>query len=239
MKKRICFLLAIVMASGSLTACGSKITVTSEQNDLLAEYAAGVMLKYSFENEWNYNKVRQAKKGIISNTTGTTGATTPEITKPSQSQTTTQSPQQSTKYDPMALIVEGLGITGCTVNYIDYVVADKYPEDGVLSMPSPDGKKLVVLKFNITNTSGRDLQLNTTNNSLAMKLIVNNGSPVSENISILNNDIINISNLNLTANASKEVVAIFAVDKDTASEMNSIVLSTAISGGKNATFTIK
>ena len=80
MKKLVTVCMGVAMAL-SITGCGDKVTLTEEQNDLIAEYVAGVMLKHSYENEWNYQKLNIAQntytsKGSMSNnkTAATTNA---------------------------------------------------------------------------------------------------------------------------------------------------------------------
>ena len=59
MKKILVCLLTGIFAV-SLVGCGADdITLDSRQNDLIAEYIAGEMLKFSYDNEWKYTKVRQ------------------------------------------------------------------------------------------------------------------------------------------------------------------------------------
>ena len=60
MKKILAICLGAAIAI-TATGCGDKVTLTEEQNDLIAEYVAGVMLKHSYDNEWNYQKLDIAK----------------------------------------------------------------------------------------------------------------------------------------------------------------------------------
>ena len=50
MKKSIAVLLVCLLLT-SLAGCGDDITLDKRENDLVAEYIAGVMLKYSYDNE--------------------------------------------------------------------------------------------------------------------------------------------------------------------------------------------
>ena len=51
MKKVITGLLVLLCIS-ALTGCGKDdVTLTNEDNDLVAEYIAGTLLKYSYDNE--------------------------------------------------------------------------------------------------------------------------------------------------------------------------------------------
>ena len=38
----------------ALSGCGDKVSLTNEQNDMIAEYVAGVLLEHSYDNEWKY-----------------------------------------------------------------------------------------------------------------------------------------------------------------------------------------
>ena len=100
MKKILAICLGAAIAI-TATGCGDKVTLTEEQNDLIAEYVAGVMLKHSYDNEWNYQKLDIAKntynsKGSINNsaatnnTVGSTQASTVLSQPAAQSQTTQQ-----------------------------------------------------------------------------------------------------------------------------------------------------
>ena len=65
MKKVITGLLVLLCIS-ALTGCGKDdVTLTNEDNDLVAEYIAGTLLKYSYENEWKYQKLNSAQNGAV------------------------------------------------------------------------------------------------------------------------------------------------------------------------------
>ena len=82
MKKVITGLLVLLCIS-ALTGCGKDdVTLTNEDNDLVAEYIAGTLLKYSYDNEWKYQKLNSAQNG--GGTTSSSG-----IQKPSQTQSAT------------------------------------------------------------------------------------------------------------------------------------------------------
>ena len=82
MKKVITGLLVLLCIS-ALTGCGKDdVTLTNEDNDLVAEYIAGTLLKYSYDNEWKYQKLNSAQNG--GGTISSSG-----IQKPSQTQSAT------------------------------------------------------------------------------------------------------------------------------------------------------
>lgn len=75
----------------TVTGCGNNVTLNKEENDLVAEYIAGVMLKHSYENQWEYQKLEAAKKQNADNEkkTGTGSSTTNKntVSKPTQAAT--------------------------------------------------------------------------------------------------------------------------------------------------------
>ena len=59
--KKIFTVAGVLLCCISLAGCGKNdISLTTEQNDLVAEYIAGTLLKYSYENEWKYQKLNSA-----------------------------------------------------------------------------------------------------------------------------------------------------------------------------------
>ena len=53
----------------TVTGCGSNVTLNTEQNDMVSEYIAGVLLKHSYENQWEYEKLAAAKNRVRARTT--------------------------------------------------------------------------------------------------------------------------------------------------------------------------
>ena len=238
------------------TGCASNVTVTTEQNDLIAEYVSGVLLKYSFEDEWQYTKLNKAKNGASSSTPSTTsssnnttaskanstnsatssGTVTNTATSSANStNSTTSSVSTSTTSDPMAMIVEGLGLKGASISYTNYVVGPTYPQgDLILTVPASTGQKVVAIEFEISNPTATAIVCNTVSNKLTMKLLVNNQAGISESYTILKNDLINMNNITINPGATYKVAAIFMVSDSSASSISSLSISVAVNGGSAA-----
>jgi len=247
------------------TGCGSSVTVTTEQNDLIAEYVAGVLLKYSFEDEWQYSKIKKVQNGTSTSTTSTvksstnttaskanatnvattSGNSTISTTasgnsvstatsgiKPTNS--TTSSVSDSTS-DPMAMIIEGLGLNGASISYMNYVIGATYPQENlVLCVPASNGQKVVAIEFEISNPTATAIVCNTVTNKLAMKLLINNEAGIPETYTILKNDLINLKNLTIKPGETYKAVAIFMVSDSKASSISSLSISVAINGASAA-----
>jgi len=245
------------------TGCASSVTVTTEQNDLIAEYVSGVLLKYSFEDEWQYTKVKKAINGNSISTSSTTNTSTSTsaskanstnsatlstnstnnttntaTTSANSTNSTTNSATTSitsTTSDPMALIIEGLGLKGASISYTKYVVGATYPQgDLILCVPATPGQKVVAVEFEISNPTATAIVCNTVSNKLAMKLLINNEAGIPETYTILKNDLINLTNITINPSSTYKAVAIFMVSDSSASSISSLSISAAVNGGSAA-----
>lgn len=238
MKKVITGLLVLLCIS-ALTGCGKDdVTLTNEDNDLVAEYIAGTLLKYSYDNEWKYQKLNTAQKTGVTTTAGTNSSTQ----TPSQSQSVnSHKPSASNaagtaSTDLMGNLPAVLGLNGVTVRYKDYVTGSAYPLDDYVSVPAQQGYKVVAVELTLTNTSGQAVTLNSSGN-VTFKLEVG-GTGVGNYASILKNDITALKNVSLAAGASKDVVVLFQVKESDASSVAGSSMTATSSGTSLGSLTI-
>lgn len=242
MKKFLTGLL-VLLCMAALTGCGKNdISLTNEENDLVAEYIAGTLLKYSYDNEWKYQKLNTAQKTGVTTTAGTNSSTqTPTQSQAGNSQKPTASSSSAasttasasgkagtTSTDLMGSLPSALGLSGVTVKYKDYVTGSSYPSDAYVSVPAQSGCEVVAVELTLTNTSGQAVTLNSSGN-VTFKLEVG-GTVVSNYASILKNDITTLKNVSLAAGASKDVVILFQVKESDASSV-AVASMTATSSG--------
>lgn len=242
MKKVITGLLVLLCIS-ALTGCGKDdVTLTNEDNDLVAEYIAGTLLKYSYDNEWKYQKLNSAQNG--GGTISSSG-----IQKPSQTQSaitghnntiqTTKASGNSANAsaDLLTELPTALGFNGVTLTYKDYTVGNQYPADNyVVSVPSQTGCKVVAVEMTLTNTSGSTVNL-TSSGGVVLKLTAGS-TAVSNYASMLKNDITTLKNVSLAAGESKEVVVLFQVKESDANSLAGLVMSATSSGTSLGSLTI-
>lgn len=249
MKKVITGLL-VLLCMAALTGCGKNdISLTNEENDLVAEYIAGTLLKYSYGNEWKYQKLNTAQKKGTTATTGTGSSTqTPTQSQAGNSQkpsasaaattasTTTSGMSGTTSTDLLGSLPTALGLNGVTVKYKDYVTGSSYPSDAYVSVPAQSGYKVVAVELTLTNTSGQAVTLNSSGN-VTFKLEVG-GTGVANYASILKNDITTLKNVSLAAGASKDVVILFQVKESDVSSVAGASMSATSSGTSLGSVTI-
>lgn len=250
MKKVITGLL-VLLCMAALTGCGKNdISLTNEENDLVAEYIAGTLLKYSYDNEWKYQKLNTAQKTGVTTTAGTNSSTqTPTQSQAGNSQKPTASSSSAasttasasgtagtTSTDLMGSLPSALGLSGVTVKYKDYVTGSSYPSDAYVSVPAQSGCKVVAVELTLTNTSGQAVTLNSSGN-VTFKLEVG-GTGVGNYASILKNDITALKNVSLAAGASKDVVVLFQVKESDASLVAGSSMTATSSGTSLGSLTI-
>lgn len=251
MKKVITGLL-VLLCMAALTGCGKNdISLTNEENDLVAEYIAGTLLKYSCDNEWKYQKLNTAQKTGVTTTAGTNSSTqTPTQSQAGNSQKPTASSSSAastatvsasgtagtTSTDLMGSLPSALGLSGVTVKYKDYVTGSSYPSDAYVSVPAQSGCEVVAVELTLTNTSGQAVTLNSSGN-VTFKLEVG-GTGVVNYASILKNDITALKNVSLAAGASKDVVVLFQVKESDASSVAGSSMTATSSGTSLGSLTI-
>ncbi|MED9972029.1 MAG: hypothetical protein UE790_05305 [Lachnospira sp.] len=251
MKKFLTGLL-VLLCMAALTGCGKNdISLTNEENDLVAEYIAGTLLKYSCDNEWKYQKLNTAQKTGVTTTAGTNSSTqTPTQSQAGNSQKPTASSSSAastatvsasgtagtTSTDLMGSLPSALGLSGVTVKYKDYVTGSSYPSDAYVSVPAQSGCEVVAVELTLTNTSGQAVTLNSSGN-VTFKLEVG-GTGVVNYASILKNDITALKNVSLAAGASKDVVVLFQVKESDASSVAGASMTATSSGTSLGSLTI-
>ncbi len=230
MKKILVCLLTGIFAI-SLVGCGENdITLDSRQNELIAEYIAGEMLKFSYDNEWQYTKVRTALNKYESNGTSynpiaptqqasVTGNSTTATTKAGT--TTTASSSSVTgatvSTDVYQALANAFGITGAGISVKDCTSGTRYPmEEYAVCISAKDGYKVVAVEFNIKNNSSSELTLNTASSGVTMKADIG-GKNIIQTASMLNNDIISLKDIRVAAGSTYTAVACFQVPESSAS----------------------
>ena len=176
----ITMLCSVVMLAG----CGNAIPeLTEEQYDLVVEYAAGTLLKYDKNNEnrlIELSELEEAERAAIAKAAVQESASQAEE---SEKQAGEQAEDvklidNTQPQEPIyASIEEFLQLEQVTFKYTGCEIADEYPnheqgEEFFFVMSATEGKKLLVLKFQVDNTSGADVELNMNQLGTRFKIAV-------------------------------------------------------------------
>ncbi len=220
----------------ALSGCGDKVSLTNEQNDMIAEYVAGTLLKHSYDNEWKYTKLNSAEAsknstkattaaGTVKQTTAVGSATGSAATTAASGTTTTKTTTATTTASSLS---EALGLSGVEVSYKDVSINDRYPTEAyAVCVPAESGSKVVAVEFTIKNTGSSAVTATTKSSAVTMKLSMGSGT-YNQYKSMLKNDICGLDGISIKAGESYTAAAVFQVPEASAvksSDMKLEVLS--------------
>lgn len=259
MKKNIAIVCIFVMIL-CITGCTKTIELTDEEQYLVAEYAAELLIKYDRNIDTKYyldEKDRAATTEIaepsseeITTTEAVTEATeevtteavvTEDTTETTQAPATTQAETDNVDLsgktaDKSFDIAAFAGINEVSVKYSYYMIAEEYPSmdhDGVaITIEAPSGYKLLVLKFNMENKTGDDQYVDLYSKDLEYSIIVNDSKSAKQMLTILIDDLYTYQGT-VQGNMFEEVVLLFQVSDSVAEEIGNDSLKLRVTDSNN------
>lgn len=226
MKKLIVCILSCMMIF-LLVGCDKQVTLNTEENDLIAEYIAGVMLKYSFSDKWNYEKavsrVDSYKPKNPASTIG--GGATINNTTPTQSSTSTPTTAATSTKDVMEALSSALGMDGLDIQYKTYSVGERYPtQEYAISVPAGEGYKVLALEFELTNNSNSAIDLDTYNKGVVFRLALGERA-FTQYASMLKNDLVFLKDVSVESGSTYTAVVLFQIPDSLADSVSGGTLS--------------
>ena len=196
-KKTAC--VAVMCASIFVTGCGSAIPdLTEKETQIVAEYAADLLLKYDKnyevkvvdttayhkEEERKAEEVRKAAEAAAKEAEAAKKAE--EAAKAENSGSDERTEEQKT----VTSIEEFYQMQGFRIQYSGFDVYESYPEqpdgeDLFFALGATDGRKLLVMFFDVTNVSGQELEFNMVDIAPKFKVSVNGASEQSTLFTLL------------------------------------------------------
>ena len=221
--KRIGCLLVIVMMMAGLAGCGRELS--TEENRVIAEYAADLLLKYdkdyqskymNTENEPDTTATTESQTGEVS-TEATTEVTTEAASDTTAAENTTEAGSEEPTLPPsddgsVQDIAEIAGLDGISIQYNRCMFLDRYPsidQDGAfIYLEADKGYKLVVVKFDITNKTSEDKMVDLLNTDLSYRLVMNQSKAAKPMLTILMDDLGTFS-ATVPADSEQSAVLVF------------------------------
>lgn len=252
-KGKIVSMLAVsIMSSVMLTGCIDAMPdMTEEQENMVAEYAAGLLLKYSPNYDYRLVSERELEETIQTENEAALQEETTQMqesemeeTEPYKTEENIQpdndssNEQQSVEgieedmFSADADIAQELGIEGLSVRYQSYEVYDTYPkENSGFSLSAANGKKLLIVYFDVENTTDEDMQVDFNEYNIKGKVKVNDERASSVLNTMLVDDMISYIG-QISAGETLQLVFATEVSEEAANEIESIKLD--ISGNGNS-----
>lgn len=234
------------------TGCGQVIDLTDEENHLIAEYAAELLLKYDRNYDTRYNPDEledttetmtetDAATEATTEVVTTTEAATTEQDAPADGQTTQAQPvtDEAVKEDIGATvdsdfdIAAFVGESRISVRYAYYMVVDSYPsydQDGMyIEVQAPEGYKLLVLKFEVENKTNEDQAVDLYNKDVNYNIVVDNSRTTKQMLTILADDLYTYDKT-IQASSREETVLLYTVSDSVANKWTDLKLQVKYGG---------
>ncbi|MCM1175158.1 MAG: hypothetical protein NC341_08905 [Blautia sp.] len=226
--KKIKILLASIGIACVLAGCGRTVELTEEENEIITEYAVGLLLKYDkyYSNHLVELSTLEEEPAIEEEEPA---EMPPEETDTEESDIADTPVIDAAEEAQASTIEEFYGIEGIVFQYAGYDLMDEYPDitensaDIAFVMGATDGMKLLVLKFQAFNLSGAETGLNMSDYGTRLRIAVNGESPKSALSTMLPNDLQTYRGT-IGAGETVELAAVIEVPEGTSVDNLSAVL---------------
>ncbi len=208
------------MSAMLLTGCIDAMPeLTAEQSDIITEYAAGLLLKYSP----NYNYRIADEEEVLAAMAARQEAAEAESETAAETEPETEQIQFVADLDFAA----ELGIDDLIIRYQSFEVCSAYPGDNTgFSVDAAQGKKLLVMHFDLEGLPEEDIDCNLFDYELKMRVNINDSGSVPVLSTLIPNDLGTYMDI-VPAGEIVDVVAVAEIDDMTAEEIQTLTLYAA------------
>lgn len=247
----------LAISAVMLTGCiDSMPEMTSDESDMVAEYAAGLLLKYS--PNYNYMLVSEDELAAALNQRAleemVPETQTEQETEDEASEEKTQEQEVSKEETPAEeksedaaeetpiqtlvdsgtdLIME-LGLAeSVSLRYQSFEICDSYPQNtsGYSGIDAAEGGKLLVMHFDLENDTDEKVDCQLFDYSLQVRVTVNDSvTKRAEDTPMLPDDMISFDGT-LEAGEKTDVVAVAQIEEMSDSDIASLALQISTSNG--------
>ncbi|MCR5602571.1 MAG: hypothetical protein K6G27_02580 [Lachnospiraceae bacterium] len=243
----LCGTLPLVMAS-AITGCGLIETtdLNEEDEELVAEYAAGVLMRYSADKKGGLGDLRPTPTPIPwVDPADVVPTEAPEEEKEEKEEEVPMEEVEEREgfsdtssgsaFDGHNL-ASAIGIDGFDITYEGFETADIYPDgagdDLSFSMQATPGRKLLVVHLKVANEEGEDKQCDVLSCNVKFRILINETDRVNEQMTILLNDLKSYNEI-IPANGSVDTVLVFETGESLTENIKNLSLITVTSNGES------
>ena len=242
MKNKFKVLIIFTMIFTFLTGCAKVKDLTPEENGIIAEYAAGVLLKYSPVYKDKYEDLSDDFVSTIPDQFETESSTE-ETTSDNEEETTTasgdsdnptikpsdepDSEQESSTEEVEWHIEKEMGLEPLTMKFDSYVVTNEYPddEDAIFTFTAEEGYTFLVLKFQLHNDTSQKVTINNHDKRPAIKAYINDNQPIYNYANLMMNDITALKDVTVEAGDYYDGIIVYMVKETELAEITSLKIS--------------
>lgn len=205
----------LICATVMLTGCADAMPdLTEEENAIIAEYAAGILLKY----DKNYTEALPIMEETVEEVVVEENVTEePETVSENIVEQESVALTEDTTETIVTDIGLFLGLQGINIKYTGCELAASYTEGEniAFSLDATPGNQLLIAKFDMTNTDSVDQNVDILNQGAKFRLILNGGERKTALYTMLLNDL-SIYKGTVLAGATQQVVLICEIPADAA-----------------------
>ncbi|NLL80173.1 MAG: hypothetical protein GX234_10400 [Clostridiales bacterium] len=235
MKKKIIGTLLIISTALMMGGCGASMPeLTDEEYAMIAEYAAGKVMKYNKLNKGrivndDVIEAQLAKEEQFRQNTQEYLEKVRKEEKEEESQEGKGSASKTSQNESIASadIASFIGMAPVTVTYSGMEICDSYPQSSVeeyyFAMDATEGKKLVVLKFAMSNASGEDAEVDVLESGTGFWVSFNGQEAESILATMLMNDFATYKGV-IPSGETVEAVLVLERDAAETDEISSVGL---------------
>ena len=219
MKKRrilVCLLIFVFCLSG----CTSAISLTDHEENVIAEYLAGALLRS--DDNYKEELIEPTPTPSLSPTVMPTPSLTATVTPDeSNNATGSQNASELNEY-ANADFAQVIGMDGITTEYIKYDIISSI-SDGNFNVDLKT-QNMFVVSFEITNQTSEDIKFQLGQLNIAYQLNLDAKKNIKPLITIFEDDLRFIDTV-VKANDSITAKVVFGVDKDLKFDTASLIIS--------------
>lgn len=219
MKKLWC-LPAVLMISFLLSGCG--VMISEEDNRIIAEYAADLLLKYDKNYQGPLIEPETKTETDTSESTETASDETAATTTEEDASTEASTAENIREITDIADVI---GLDGISIGLGQCLFLDQYPsadqEEPHVSLDAEPGHKLVVLEFNISNQTDQDIEVDLLHQTVDYKLVMNDSREAKPMLTILTDDLGTMQNV-VPAGESQKAVLVFQMSEGMIGQITSL-----------------
>ncbi len=205
-----------------LNGCGliPEVKLSDEDSVLVAEYAAGLLLKYETQHQNGLMEITDDPI-IVETPTPEPAAASGDMAEGGMAGT--DASELVTGMAESVPLAQAIGIPDFLVTYTGYEICDIYPEQSsdelVFSMQAQEGHDLLILHFDLTNPTESAMDCDVVTGSPLFRARLNEDLRVNSQTTILLNDL-SVYSGTLEENEAVDTVVVFEIEEGTAAELN-------------------
>lgn len=236
MKRKILFISIIYMLA-TMSGCVEALDLDETQQDKFVGYVVYSVLEHDKNYMVGLNEVVEE---VTDNVADDLDDEKPSVELPTVEDSTSSStgnnditvdkePAVTTTMD------RALDVDGVSVKYTGVIVDDVFPKaegEPVFALKAYTGNKLVVLKFDVTNTTNSDITLDMVSKNLTIKGIFNKSIKTIAQVTLLP-EALNTFKETIPAGKTVQTYLVFEMTETNANNLTSIVLDIKSSKGTN------